>query len=93
MAASTRPARLTAASSRDFSGAMGTISSWSSSASWAQTDLDRYIERAAGNAPLFIGERLKKAIPRSKLVKIGRADVAVGQIGPSAVLDVIRDFF
>ena len=37
-----------------FAGAVGTTTSWSSSASWAQTDLDNYMDRAAANAPLFI---------------------------------------
>jgi hypothetical protein len=37
-----------------FAGAAGTASGWSSSASWAQTDLDNYMRQAAENAPLFI---------------------------------------
>jgi hypothetical protein len=37
-----------------FASAAGTTSSWSSSASWAESDLDGYISDAAGNAPLFI---------------------------------------
>ncbi len=37
-----------------FAGAAGTTSGWSSSASWAQTDLDNYMRQAAENAPLFI---------------------------------------
>jgi hypothetical protein len=36
-----------------FADSIGTTSSWSSGASWAQTDLDNYMDRAAGNAPLF----------------------------------------
>jgi hypothetical protein len=37
-----------------FAGAAGTTSSWSSSASWAQTDLQHHMGQAAANAPLFI---------------------------------------
>jgi hypothetical protein len=37
-----------------FASAAGTSSSGSSSESWAQTDLDRYMQNAASNAPLFI---------------------------------------
>jgi hypothetical protein len=37
-----------------FAGAAGTTSGWSSDASWAQTDLHRYMNEAAANAPLFI---------------------------------------
>src|ERR1035438_9581689 len=37
-----------------FAGAAGTTSSWSSSASWADTDLQRHMGDAAKNAPLFI---------------------------------------
>jgi hypothetical protein len=37
-----------------FAGAAGTTSSWSSNASWAESDLDRYMREAAENAPLFI---------------------------------------
>ena len=37
-----------------FAGASGTTASWSSSASWAETDLHTYMRDAAGNAPLFI---------------------------------------
>lgn len=37
-----------------FAGAAGTTSSWSSSASWAETDLLKYMSSAAKNAPLFI---------------------------------------
>jgi hypothetical protein len=37
-----------------FAGAAGTTSSWSSSTSWAETDLHRYMSDAAKNAPLFI---------------------------------------
>jgi hypothetical protein len=32
----------------------GQTSSWSSSASWAESDLDSYMSDAAANAPLFI---------------------------------------
>lgn len=37
-----------------FAGAAGVSSSWSSSASWAETDLYNYMTHAAENAPLFI---------------------------------------
>jgi hypothetical protein len=37
-----------------FAAACGTSSSWSSSERWAQSDLDGYMQAAAGNAPLFI---------------------------------------
>jgi hypothetical protein len=37
-----------------FASAAGATSSWSSSASWAETDLDGYMSDAASNAPLFI---------------------------------------
>jgi hypothetical protein len=37
-----------------FAGAVGTTSSWSSSASWAETDLRGYMDESAANAPLFI---------------------------------------
>lgn len=37
-----------------FAGASGTTASWSSSASWAETDLDAYMRQAAANEPLFI---------------------------------------
>lgn len=39
---------------RYFAEAGGVSSSWSSSASWAETDLEDYMQRAAENAPLFI---------------------------------------
>lgn len=37
-----------------FANASGSAASWSSSASWAETDLQRYMSDAAENAPLFI---------------------------------------
>jgi hypothetical protein len=37
-----------------FASAIGSASSWSSSASWAETDLHAYMDRAAENAPLLI---------------------------------------
>jgi len=37
-----------------FAGATGSTSSWSSSASWAESDLEGYMSDAAANAPLFI---------------------------------------
>lgn len=52
-----------------FAGAAGTTSSWSSSASWAEGDLEGYMNDAAINAPLFIEafhdacEELQRAHP------------------------------
>jgi hypothetical protein len=37
-----------------FASAAGTTSSWSSSESWAETDLQRYMKQASENEPLFI---------------------------------------
>ena len=37
-----------------FAGASGTTTSWSSSAGWAETDLDAYMRQVAANEPLFI---------------------------------------
>jgi len=37
-----------------FAGATGSTSSWSSSTSWAESDLDGYMTDAEANAPLFI---------------------------------------
>jgi len=37
-----------------FAGAAGLTSSWSSNASWAESDLETYMNEAASNAPLFI---------------------------------------
>ena len=37
-----------------FANACGSASSWSTSESWAATDLDNYMRHAAANAPLFI---------------------------------------
>jgi hypothetical protein len=37
-----------------FAGASGSASSWSSSESWAESDLEGYMNHAAANAPLFI---------------------------------------
>jgi len=37
-----------------FASAAGTTSTWSSSVSWAQTDMDSYMRQAADNAPLFL---------------------------------------
>jgi hypothetical protein len=39
---------------RYFAGAAGTTPSWSSSESWAESDLHDYMRHAAENAPLFI---------------------------------------
>lgn len=57
-----------------FANAGGLTSNWSSSASWAKSDLENYMTRAAENAPLFIeafydgcaalqGERSDIAVP------------------------------
>jgi hypothetical protein len=37
-----------------FASAPGMISNWSSNESWADTDLQKYIDQATENAPLFI---------------------------------------
>ena len=55
-----------------FAGASGSTSSWSSSVSWAETDLDGYMRQAAVNAPLFIEafydacEALRKTWPTER---------------------------
>ena len=60
-----------------FAGAAGTTSSWSSSTSWAESDLHTYMQEAASNAPLFIEafydacESLRKediAVPAVKII-------------------------
>jgi pimeloyl-ACP methyl ester carboxylesterase len=43
--------------------------------------------------PPVYGEAFKKAISKSKLIRIGKAGHAVGQEKPAAVLKAIRDFF
>lgn len=43
--------------------------------------------------PVAYGEAFRKAIPKSKLVRIANAGHAVGQERPAAVLAAIRDFF
>ncbi len=43
--------------------------------------------------PVVYGDAFRKAIPGSKLVKIGKAGHAVGQERPSAVLKAMREFF
>ena len=43
--------------------------------------------------PPVYGRAFKKAISKSKLVKIGRAGHAVGQEKPAAVLEALRNFF
>jgi hypothetical protein len=37
-----------------FASATGSTSSWSSSTSWAESDLDSYMSDAASNVPMFI---------------------------------------
>lgn len=52
-----------------FAGAAGSTSSWSSSATWAESDLQSYMSDASANAPLFIEafydacEALRRAHP------------------------------
>jgi hypothetical protein len=58
---------------RHFASATGSISSWSSSASWAETDLYYAMERAAENAPLFIEAFYDGCVSLQK----ARPDVAV----------------
>jgi len=61
-----------------FAGASGTTSGWSTSASWAETDLDSYMRQAAANAPLFIEafhdacEALRKVHPELAIPDLGR---------------------
>ena len=43
--------------------------------------------------PPVYGDAFKKAISKSKLVKIAKAGHAVGQEKPAAVLKAIHDFF
>ena len=43
--------------------------------------------------PPVYGHAFKKAISKSKLVKVAKAGHAVGQEKPAAVLKAIRDFF
>lgn len=43
--------------------------------------------------PPVYGDAFKKAISKSKLIRIGKAGHAVGQEKPAAVLKAIRDFF
>jgi pimeloyl-ACP methyl ester carboxylesterase len=43
--------------------------------------------------PPVYGDAFKKAISRSKLVKVAKAGHAVGQEKPAAVLEAIQDFF
>ena len=43
--------------------------------------------------PPIYGHAFKKAISKSKFVRIAKAGHAVGQEKPAAVLKVIRDFF
>ena len=43
--------------------------------------------------PLVYGDAFKKAISKSKLLRIAKAGHAVGQEKPQAVLAAIRDFF
>lgn len=61
-----------------FAGAAGTTSSWSSSVSWAETDLDGHMRQAAVNGPLFIEafydacEALRKTYPEVAIPDLGR---------------------
>ena len=43
--------------------------------------------------PPVYGDAFKKAISKSKLVRVAKAGHAVGQEKPAAVLKAIRDFF
>jgi hypothetical protein len=60
-----------------FAAAAGSTSSWSSSASWAESDLDGYMSDAAANAPLFIEafyeacETLRRAHPDYAVPDVG----------------------
>ena len=75
-----------------FASAAGSVSSWSSNAGWAQSDLDSYMRSAANNAPLFIEaffdccESLKKkgmAVPDVQLINRILAKYETGyQVNP-----------
>jgi pimeloyl-ACP methyl ester carboxylesterase len=43
--------------------------------------------------PPVYGEAFKKAISKSRLIRIAKAGHAVGQEKPAAVLKAIQDFF
>jgi len=69
-----------------FAGASGSTSSWSSSVSWAETDLDGYMRQAAVNAPLFIEafydacEALRKTHPEVAIPDLGRVNRVLAEV-------------
>jgi hypothetical protein len=68
-----------------FASAAGTTSSWSSSTSWAETDLEGYISDAAANAPMFIEafydacESLQRAHPDYVVPDVGMINRALAK--------------
>jgi hypothetical protein len=63
-----------------FAAAAGTTTSWSSSESWAESDLENYMSQAAENAPLFIEafydgcETLRKRHPEFAVPDVNRTN-------------------
>ena len=88
-----------------FAGAAGTTSSWSSSASWAETDLHRLMNAAAENAPLLIAsfydacESLKMKntefyIPDTAMINAVLSKYGVEfELGPRICLRAVRTLF
>lgn len=70
-----------------FANASGAATGWSSSESWAETDLDRYMRNAADNAPLFIEafydacETLHASHPDFAMPDIGRMNRVLSENG------------
>jgi hypothetical protein len=70
-----------------FAGAAGTTSSWSSSESWAESDLDSHMRDAAANAPMFIEafydgcEALRKRHPDFGIPDLGRINRVLSENG------------
>lgn len=72
-----------------FANAFGSATGWSSSESWAESDLDRCMRNAADNAPLFIEafydacETLKANHPEFAMPDIGRMNRVLSENGAS----------
>ncbi len=60
-----------------FTNASGSASGWSSSESWAESDLDRYMRNASDNAPLFI----KAFYEDCETLRANHAEFAVPDVG------------
>lgn len=75
-----------------FANASGNASSWSTSESWAESDLDRYMRHAADNAPLFIEafydacESLRTSHPDIVLPEIIRMNSILADNGAGYVI-------